>query len=338
MPLPITLKDDFADAAVSNELSDLDNNFSTIATTLDGINDGSQSLSNVSATTVNSDYLVLSGDGTGAATPSLRLNNDAYQWAGIYKDPTFGVSRVNFVINNSEVFNISISSGSKYTASFLKGIVVDSSGSSIRISDGGGTLLRNTGVGANIFENIVTYSGGGGNVATGNTFFGNAAGRTLTTGDYNVAVGTFALDAIQTGSDNVAIGYDAGTALVTGEKNVFVGAQAGLKATGRSNTYIGYEAGQDTIFTDENVAIGRQALEKNKAGSFNVAVGTYANRYCWDTTTGWSGYNTSIGYQSMQGSTTAANNTGKDNTAVGAFSLSQYTHWQFGSGVSRHCK
>jgi len=102
------------------------------------------------------------------------------------------------------------------------------------------------------------------------------AGDSLTTGNYNVAVGHLALStedgdglntavghrALQnsnTGADgyNTALGYFAGNANTTGVYNVFVGAQAGDSVTeGYNNIIIGYNAAASAVDVDNEITLG----------------------------------------------------------------------------------
>lgn len=96
-----------------------------------------------------------------------------------------------------------------------------------------------------------------------------------------------------------------------------------------SSTFFGYHAGlQDSTFFN-NVGIGRSALQENKMGIFNTAVGSFTlekNK---------SNSNTAIGSNSMRENTTGSNNTalgyaslfsnttGVDNVAIGSSSNHQ---------------
>jgi hypothetical protein len=74
---------------------------------------------------------------------------------------------------------------------------------------------------------------------------------------------------------------------------------------------------QQNVTGNNNTVNGFQALLSNVAGSNGVAIGMYSQLYANNTATPWINTNTSVGYQSLQGSATAANNTGINNTSLG---------------------
>ena len=110
---------------------------------------------------------------------------------------------------------------------------------------------------------------------TGSMFIGiNNSGGTLNSAEYNLGVGSIALDAITEGDDNTGLGYDALTGLTTGSKNVAVGKGAMTGAvTGEGNMAVGYNALSSATSGNGNVAIGRQVLTKVTTGARNVGIG-----------------------------------------------------------------
>jgi len=115
-----------------------------------------------------------------------------------------------------------------------------------------------------------------------NTLLGHSAGTTLSTGDGNVAVGAFALDAELTGHKSTAVGYNSLTAQVNSgdvdAKNTAVGYQSAVGlTTGTLNTAIGSGAlsGADGAET-ENVCVGASAGSNIDGGSNCVIVGANA--------------------------------------------------------------
>ncbi len=149
-----------------------------------------------------------------------------------------------------------------------------------------------------------------------NTFLGNLAGDSATSGGTNnVAIGNEALKANTTGDNNFALGYRSLWANTTGDSNVALG-----RLALQSNT------------ASENVAVGSRALYQNTTGTFNVAAGVECMD---DNTTGSS--NTAFGSFSLQKNTTASNNTaigkealernitGGNGTAVGYQALENST-------------
>ena len=154
-------------------------------------------------------------------------------------------------------------------------------------------------------DNVLGGTNAGADLQAGalrNTFIGSSAGRYVTTGDDNIAIGSSAFigtnaaavtgnqnvcvgsytgDAMTSGSDNVCVGYAAGTSLTTGGGNVFVGDDAGAATnTGGSNIAIGRNALKVSTYRNTCVAVGEGALASMTDGYSNVAVGGYALTDC----------------------------------------------------------
>jgi hypothetical protein len=124
----------------------------------------------------------------------------------------------------------------------------------------------------------------------GNTAEGTNALLSLTTGQYNTAVGLNSLSST-TGNFNTAIGSAA----------------LRFNTTSDSNTAVGTYALFGNKFGDDNTAVGDSALYSNTAGDFNTAVGELAMLY---NTTG--GTNTAVGDSAL-----LRNTRGDFNTAIG---------------------
>lgn len=108
--------------------------------------------------------------------------------------------------------------------------------------------------------------GSGGTAADQNVQYGDSGSlsSTLTTGQFNTAIGYGTLDAITTGNNNTCIGHDAGTAIIAGNGNTCVGQGAGkLITSGSNNVCIGLNAGSIVTSTSGSVYIGRQVLGNN---------------------------------------------------------------------------
>jgi hypothetical protein len=123
-----------------------------------------------------------------------------------------------------------------------------------------------------------------------NTFLGDGALSSTTTGAQNTATGSGALGlntrgsrntasgsgALQNntiGSDNTAIGFDALSLNTTANSNTATGADAlNRNTTGYRNTAIGYAALLSNTIAHGNTAIGYQALYHN-TGSNNIGLG-----------------------------------------------------------------
>jgi len=146
--------------------------------------------------------------------------------------------------------------------------------------------------------------------AAGNTFVGDSALSSLTTGNNNTAVGKDALNGNRTGNSGVALGFEAayswdahGTFGITA-----VGYQAAKNSTAGTSTGVGYQA----LFNNtgsRNTAVGHQSLYYPTSGSDNTAMG-YRASLGSGTATGYS--NTSIGSYANN-----AISSGIRNTAVG---------------------
>jgi hypothetical protein len=136
--------------------------------------------------------------------------------------------------------------------------------------------------------------------------YGIDQGLTMTAGERNIAVGTFALNQLIRGTKNIAIGADAMYRTAYAHKNVAIGkAAAGFTHADPSshkyegNTAIGYNAlGAKAKDYNDNTAVGANAMggniddtisrERNVAVGYeachygvkeNVAVGHRADRY-----------------------------------------------------------
>ena len=131
---------------------------------------------------------------------------------------------------------------------------------------------------------------------TGSLLIGHNTTGTLSSSQYNTALGLIALDALTSGDNNVAVGYNAATTITTGSDNVAVGVNALITedtgsrntAVGRGslqnlnydgsgyNVAVGYEAGNDIISGTQNTLIGALAGDALTTGSTNVAIGYQA--------------------------------------------------------------
>ena len=141
----------------------------------------------------------------------------------------------------------------------------------------------------------------------GNFALGHSSMVLSTSANYNVGIGSYTLQGCKTGINNIAIGYAVLSANPSGDtisNNVGVGYRALYTCTGNYNT-----------------AIGSQALDRGVAMSSGTAIGYQSQLYVNDTSTAWTNYDLSIGYQALIGSTTPANNPGNNNTANGTQTL-----------------
>ena len=122
---------------------------------------------------------------------------------------------------------------------------------------------------------------------TGSMYVGNDPSSSTDAADYNVAVGTTALDAVTTGDNNTAIGHNALTANLEGNRN----------------TAVGKNALQSNTSGITNVAVGSSALERNTTANSNTAVG-HASSYLLNSGQN----NVTVGYESSKNTTSANQN------------------------------
>ena len=141
----------------------------------------------------------------------------------------------------------------------------------------------------------------------GNTAVGGGALAANSIGSYNTAIGSGALEFSSTASNNTATGDSALTFNTTGTRNVATGGSAlYTNTTGIDNTATGFNA----LYTNNanyNTADGYKALEKNTTGSSNTATGLNALN------------KNTIGSANAANGASAlySNTTGVDNTANG---------------------
>ena len=187
-----------------------------------------------------------------------------------------------------------------------------------------------------------------------NTGLGHSALASNTTGNFNTAVGYFALNTLNTsGSDipaqNTAVGHTAGLDVTFGDRGTYVGASAGANVTSaNNNTFIGAESGNATTTGADNVAVGFGSLDTNTTSASNTAIGTESlyhstaaenvavgyragygvngqtNSATSNTFVGFEagkvattgGFNTAVGYKALQ-----SNTVGTSNVAIGRTAL-----------------
>ena len=128
----------------------------------------------------------------------------------------------------------------------------------------------------------------------------------------NTFLGDDAFISNTTGNDNTAVGFNALFTNTTGETNTAFGSQALINnTTGDANTANGYQALFYNTTGSSNTANGNNALAFNTSGNGNTADGFFARNA---NTTGTS--NTADGLRAMW-----FNTTGSGNTAVGRNAL-----------------
>lgn len=92
MPLPITIPNSFANANAAIPLSQLDNNFSTVAVAINGIGNGAESLANVNIT---------GGSITGPNVSNVLLTNRNGEFVTI--DANGAANTINFDVSTQQV-------------------------------------------------------------------------------------------------------------------------------------------------------------------------------------------------------------------------------------------
>jgi trimeric autotransporter adhesin len=189
---------------------------------------------------------------------------------------------------------------------------------------------QNTAVGVSAGQYIST---GVYNTAVGTYAMQGVSGTPLT-GDWNTAVGQRALFTLQgSAQSNTAVGEDSLHNNSTGSQNTAVGDNAmigvsGTPLTGSNNVAVGYNAlfaAQGTA--SDNTALGMQALYATTTGTSSTAVGYYALDNATGSPNDALGFNAgkyistgsdnvALGYQAMTG-ISGTPLTGSYNTAVG---------------------
>jgi hypothetical protein len=164
-----------------------------------------------------------------------------------------------------------------------------------------GQVLTSTGASsAPAWENA---SGGGvtgltGLVENNSIWLGIDPTSTTDTAEYNVALGTGALDAITTGDKNIAIGYNAMTTFTEGRENTVIGYLAGdAMTTGQLNTFVGSGAGGSLTEGLYNVCVGGASGETLTTTHYNTFVGYGAGYQATNQ------YSVALGFSAMYGST-----------------------------------
>jgi hypothetical protein len=110
----------------------------------------------------------------------------------------------------------------------------------------------------------------------GNTAEGTQALLSLSSGNYNSALGFISLKTLTTANYNTGVG--AGTLVLNnGDENTAAGAGALLiSSTGTRNTANGALALLTNSTGSDNTAVGDRALQNNSSGDGNIAVGSQA--------------------------------------------------------------
>ena len=135
----------------------------------------------------------------------------------------------------------------------------------------------------------------------------HALGGSVAGGEYNIAIGSYVLDAATSGDGNTAVGYAAAGAITTGDYNTAIGyaSMTNGATTGDGNSCLGQSSGYNITSGRGNTFVGDRAGYQCTESEMNTAIGIYAG---YNLTTG-SGGNTTLGYASAYNLTTGINNT-----------------------------
>jgi hypothetical protein len=145
-----------------------------------------------------------------------------------------------------------------------------------------------------------------GNETGSNTYYGESAGFSLSTGYNNTFMGYQSGYSTSIGFNNTFLGYRAGY-VNTNYHNTFVGAFSGdANTSGDHNTFVGYESGTEITTGDYNTVVGSKAGVQFTEGDNNVAIGYLAG---FQNQTG--GGNTFLGTHA------GYNNNGNGNVFIG---------------------
>ncbi len=138
-----------------------------------------------------------------------------------------------------------------------------------------------------------------------NYFIGHEAGKSVTSGLYNLFLGYQSGVSDTSGSNNVFIGNATGYNSASGQFNVFLGNEAGYNVTtGSDNVLLGYQAGYNVTTAGNNISIGSEAGKNNTNNSDNIFLGRQAGFYHTEDTEfnpGQHNNNIYMGYQAGYG-------------------------------------
>lgn len=126
------------------------------------------------------------------------------------------------------------------------------------------------------------------NLTPENSFIGQDAGKSITTGLYNSFFGYQAGRSNTAGRNNIFIGYQSGYSNIgdalgtTGHLNIFVGNQSGYYNTnGLGNIFLGEKSGYSNTEGSRDIFIGVQSGQANLTGLYNVFIGYQSG--CFNT-------------------------------------------------------
>ena len=298
----------------------------------------------ISLTDASTGKAVLAVDGSHANGTEIQIDNSATDGDAFLSFQLSGTSKFTMGVDDgdSDVFKIgttAIGTGTMFVLDTNSKISLsnnDSGTSNTILGKSAGASL-DAGSNYNVFigENVSDASM---NDATENVGIGYGALSALTTGDYNVVIGTSAGSTMQAAQSctiigrqacegnlttaangTVAIGMQALTALTSGANNLCIGSLSGRAiTTGGQNVFVGEDTGRDLVTGSGNVAIGTGAADAFEAvESYNIAIGTNSMG-AWQEGNGNVDRNIAIGTEAFLGGNIGGGGVSAlDNIAIG---------------------
>ena len=245
MALPVTIPNTFANATTSIPLSQLDNNFSTLANAINGINSGAETLVNLKASNVTI---------TGGIISNVTLDN---------------VNVDVETLSNVTLVNVTVTSGTftGITAANIAGA---------NISSGNATFTNVTATQANLTTANVTNLQSGNVVITGGTLTGitaaNIAGANISSGNVTVTIaslanGNAAAPSLRFTDDTDTGIYNSGANAIS-----FTEGGSGYRIGYRNIPPVGTKTGSYTLAVGD---VG-EYVQIGSGGSITIPDGTFA--------------------------------------------------------------
>ena len=245
----------------------------------------------------NENYDTHNINSTGIVTATaLNISGDASIGGVLTYEDVTNIDSIGIITARSE---IKVGTGVTLTsagAGFYAGIVTASN----FVKRDGGEIGFSPDAQENLVAGTNAASNFSGTSAEFNTLIGYQAGKGITTGDRNVAIGRNAMASTDygsgglTGTDNVAIGNNVFSQRTgNASNNVFIGSGniAYRCQSGNNNIGIGQYTYYYLTSGSNNIALGNQALDYSDTGNSNIAIGPSA----LTELTGGNNNNTAIG-------------------------------------------
>lgn len=291
---------------------------------------------------------VLIGNGTSAITSTATLPNAVMDnitrlgtvttgtWNGTAIGPTYGGTGQTAVSTGDLLYGSGANTWARLPAGTNGHVLTLSGGVPSWSAPAAGANIDIDG--ATPFETSVGFEAGNAVAAGGlhNTFFGYQAGRLVSTGDSNVAIGSGAMPVATNSANNISIGHRSLEANTSSTGNVAIGSEALLvlehASEDSNNLAIGTRAAAAMTHGQQNIAIGHSSLGGLESPPTvvgrTVAVGYQAlGKY-----TGGNPYigNDAVGYSAMINLTT-----GSQNAAFGSTALTAITTGNMNTGLGQ---